>query len=295
MLDAINHRRVPTVFLSTRTESTVQQMVHVHHAIEVDGIHPGLYINQLYLHGRGLAGMWSVGALEACRVLVKKGSLTIGRIHGYSFGALAALLFVCDIPIESTVAFYHDVHTRVEGNSRELCATATHLLEAILPENAYIRCRDTLHVGYTARYPVLAYREKTWFISNEELIRYVVHSMCIPGVTARVRTLTSPFIDGAIGNGIWGWCKQNKHEDTVDRISLIHVPAGTLTRTPTRTPTATRKAHIDVELFPPWLFYTHLFSASDPHIDLLVIRGSIDMVRFLSSGVDSAHIVRRPS
>jgi len=281
--------------------------VHVRHSIEMEGVLPGRQISHLYIHGRGLAGMWCIGVLETCKVLIRRGLLTIERLHGYSFGALAVLLFICDIPITSALTLYYEVGIRSGCRRHTFCSVVSKMLHEILPPDAYRRCRDRVYIGYTVQFPYMAYHEKTYFQSNEELIRYVTYSMFIPGITAPLVGLLTNYIDGAIGNRLWGWCKQSVHSDTEDeadvRISEMFSP-----RTHTQellvdkketnhsqTETQSIQNRFQVELFPPWFCYSYIFHPSDPHIDLLIVRGSADMFRFLVGGRDGEHIKHRHS
>ena len=285
------HRKEPTS-VPVVVDNNNEQVVHVQHFIDIDHMSPGLYISDMYLHGRGLAGMWSIGALDACKVLIKRGVLTLDRIHGYSFGARAAVMFICDIPSTEVLTFYHQVHIRSGNRSREFCQIATRMLDEVLPVDAYLRCRNTVYIGYTVQLPFMEYKERTRFHSNAELIRYVVYSMSIPGITAPFRVLQTHYIDGAFGNRLWGWCKQPDQPDddqqyfiNGERLNAGHDSTG---------PVVIRRESLQVELFPPWFCYRYLFEAADPHVDLLVVRGCIDMFRFLSSGHDGNNIKRRP-
>jgi hypothetical protein len=286
--------------------------------------------------------MWCIGVLDACRVMIRKGSLTIGKIHGYSFGSLAALAFICDIPTSVVLSFYTSLCTRGGNRCSEICSLMTKMLEEDLPTDAYIRCRNTVYIGYTVPFPCMEYRERTWFSSNRDLIQYVVYSMTIPGVTTPIRIPTciarSEYIDGYIGNVLWGWCKQDPSSvpcDNGERISRIlaadphddtaiggvsngvsstssedtcgttspplsdeqHITTTITTSIPLvcRPVVVPKQDHLQIELFPPWFCYRFILHASDPHINLLIIRGCIDMLRFLLHGVDTGHIKRRPS
>jgi hypothetical protein len=248
------------------TKATEGTTIDVSHLVTMSNLPYDLHIDHMYIHGRALSGMWCVGAMEGCRQLIQNGSLSIGCLHGYSFGALVAICFVCDIPISTCIEIYQTLDRLVSDRHQEIVSNVISSLICTLPDDAYIRCCNRVYIGYTKPFPFMTYTEKNTFVSNEELIRYAAYSMTIPGITTPLREcIRSQYIDGAIGNKLWGWNKS-------------------LSSTPT----------YDVELFSPWMYYNHLFQFDDPHIDLLVARGIVDMFHFISTKKDTDCINRYP-
>jgi hypothetical protein len=293
MMSSTNTNR-PSDVVSVSDEKSVSK-VSMHHtqyeddasitvsySITTDKIPSGLHISRMYIHGRALSGMWCFGVLEACKQLVRRGLLSIGCLHGYSFGALAALFFVCDISLPQCLVVYRELNRIMSVRNSKIVPSAIQLLATLLPDDAYIQCRNKVYIGYTETFPYMAYKEKTVFTSNEELMEYVNYSMTVPGITTPLETIRSPYIDGAIGNAIWGWGKTRPPGPTDSR----DVRDFTLFSVPIPIP-------FEVELFSPWFFYSYLLQASDPNVDLLIARGTIDLLRFLATGTDSEHVKRR--
>jgi hypothetical protein len=276
---------IGTTYIEHKSNSS-QECLSISHSITTIVPTEKIKIGDIYIHGRALSGMWCVGALEACRQLQEIGKLSIGTVHGYSFGAVVAVCFVCEIPISKAVMLYRTLHKLIGKRSQEIVSIGTTLLRSLLPNDAYLMCQNKVYIGYTDTFPLMQYREKTIFSSNEELLLYISYSMTIPGVTVPIRGPSySRYIDGGIGNAIWGWCKRSVYVPPYE-----FLPFSLLDLTPK---SCISESTLDVELVSPWMFYSYLFEASDPHIDLLIVRGTIDMFRFLASGVDSHHIKKK--
>ena len=165
------------------TKATEKTSINVSHLVTTSSLPDDLHIDHMYIHGRALSGMWYVGALEGCLQLIQNGSLSIGCIHGYSFGTLVSVCFVCDISLSTVIEMYRTLDKLVGDQPQEIVANAVQSLLHILPDDAYLRCCNRVYIGYTETFPFMAYNEKNVFLSNEELILYVSYSMTIPGIT----------------------------------------------------------------------------------------------------------------
>jgi hypothetical protein len=205
---------------------------------------------ELYIHGGGFAGLWAIGSLEIFRVLEQVQAIRIHMIHGYSIGAIFAVFYICAISTRDTIDAYCRIQQHIHDVSglRQACTT---VLKQTLPENAHLLCNGRVRIGVTRKFP-LWYKEETYFRSRNVLIEYLVLSAAVPGITHSLWDSMWNYIDGVFGYCIWGW-------------------------------TPPQPGRCGIELVPPWLGYTHVFSPDDPYLYGLITNGLTDIVYFLQN------------
>lgn len=206
----------------------------------------------VYIHGRGLSGLWSIGALYA--LSRQKDQQFI--YHGYSSGAIVAVLHVCGFSMDELLRLYYQIHeTYITEPSHSVTLTdyMVNMLTTILPPNAYILCSNRVYIGYTSVLPWLRYIEVSQFKSNQDIITLLVKSIRIPGVTNGITSIVSNDMDGGLGCFVHGW------------------------------PITPSTMSTSIELFPPFRSYmSYNFVPTDPYAGLRILQGVVDMVYFMS-------------
>ena len=234
----------------------------------IDGVHIPVhtYVDDIYIHGRALAGMWALGSAYTIHRLGMQGMCSYRRVHGYSFGALAAVFMVCGLDLSCAFRVYERANALVGGNSRRMIAALPSLIEPELPPDAYRLCSDRVYIGYTTL-PMLRYREQCKFTSNHDLVECLVSSCRIPGITAPLSDVGHRKLDGGIGYMAWGWGQPSARHAAEDTTPVVGV-----------------RSHVErLELTCPWIGYGYILAATDPGIVSAVLRGCIETLDFMSS------------
>jgi hypothetical protein len=200
---------------------------------------------ELYIHGGGFSGLWAVGLLEMFHTLEDVGAMTVCTLHGYSIGALVAVFYACNFTTRESIQAYYLLQTRSGG----LYSACREILSEILPENAHELCSGKVRIGMTRKFP-LWYREESVFPTRLSLITALVNSTSIPGVTASLADSCRNYVDGLFAHTIWGWSPP-------------------------------RLGRTGLELLPPYIGYTYVFSPTDPYIYGLIMNGLTDVIYFL--------------
>lgn len=203
---------------------------------------------ELYIHGGGFSGMWSIGLLQAFHTLEEADALTVHTIHGYSAGALFAVFYACNLTTRRSIDAYTILQKQYKSNSG-LCSACRMMLLDILPDNAHELCEGRVRIGMTQKFP-LWYREESTFPTRLALIDALVNSASIPCITSNLSESVHNYVDGMFGHTVWGWSP----------------------------PRLGRKG---IELLPPCMGYSYIFSPTDPYIYGLIMNGLTDVIYFL--------------
>ena len=221
----------------------------------------------LYIHGGGMAGIWGFGLFDALRELESSRCATICGLHGYSFGAILAVMYACGVSTGDAVRAYRLLSDDGECAGIVQTGLCRRLVETIipglggplLPPDAYRRCTGVVHIGRTVTNSAARYTEVSTFGSNDALVEALESSCRIPGVTAPVSSVwRERSVDGVFGMLLWGWPESDAS-----------------------TPAGRHGECVRIECVPPAVGYTYIFHLGDPYAESLVLQGTIDMGRFL--------------
>ena len=206
---------------------------------------------ELYIHGGGFSGVWAIGQIQIFRSLEAAGALHIHTLHGYSIGAIFAVFYACNLSTHETLAAYARLRARSDAGAT-LYHACREVLQDVLPPDAHLHCTGRVRIGMTQKFPMLWYREESEFPTRTALIDAVVRSASIPYVTSSLSETMHHYVDGLLGYAVWGWSPP-------------------------------RIGHTGIELMPPCLGYTYVFSPTDPYIYGLMLNGLTDIIYFLQS------------
>jgi len=211
-------------------------------------VYPRIGDVELYIHGGGFSGVWSIGVLQVLHALEETSALKIHTLHGYSIGAIFAVFYACNLTTRQIIDAYTKIQQTREGNTGLYCVCRSVLMET-LPENAHELCEGRVRIGMTQKFP-LWYREESTFPTRLALIDAVVHSAAVPCITTTLSDSFYNYVDGMFGHTVWGWSPP-------------------------------RLGRTGIELLPPVLGYSYIFSPTDPYIYGLIMNGLTDVVYFL--------------
>jgi hypothetical protein len=203
---------------------------------------------ELYIHGGGFSGLWAIGLMQVFRALEDSGAMTIHVLHGYSIGAILAVFYACNLTTQQSIEAYYLLQEHAHGSG--LYSACRDVISRVLPDNAHELCTGRVRVGMTQKFPFLWYREESSFPTRASLINAIVQSTSIPYVTAPITETVHNYVDGLFGHTIWGW-------------------------------SSPRLGRSGIELLPPCIGYTYVFSPTDPYIYGLIINGLTDIIYFL--------------
>lgn len=209
----------------------------------------------VFLHGRGFRSIWQVGAIRA----LEQSALNIRHIHCYSFGAIVGVFTILGNSLEMQMKLYEEVGRLYQHKGMSLECIMFCILTIHLPPDAYSLCSNRVFIGRSSSiWSAFSYTEQSVFESNDDLIRCIIQSTTIPGITCSARRCVMGHLDGVVGYTIWG----QPAEMAASRVPLLH-------------------------LWPPDVFYRHIFSPSDKHIELRILQGIFDAQDYLSHGTHS--------
>lgn len=203
---------------------------------------------EIYCHGGGFSGLWGIGMLRIMHTLEDIGAMKIHMLHGYSIGAIFAVFYACDISTSDAISAYHVIQTY--ANTQGLVRSFRESIKQILPGDAHVRCSGRIRIGMTQKLPCMWYNEISEFADHDALVDAIVQSASIPFVTASASNVVRNCIDGVVGHMLWGWSPP-------------------------------RYGRTGIELVPPCIGYSYIFSPSDPYVYGLIIHGITDIVYFL--------------
>jgi len=235
--------------LCKATEAAATQIKHIY--ADETTITTGSYgrfgDTELYIHGGGFSGLWAIGLLHIFHTLEEVGAMNIHILHGYSIGAIVSVFYACGFTTRESIRAYIMLQERVNGSG--LYTACRDILSKVLPDNAHELCTGRIRIGMTQKFP-LWYREESVFPTRASLIDAIVNSASVPGVTASLSDSVYNYVDGLFGHTAWGWSPP-------------------------------RLGRSGIELLPPSLGYTYIFSPNDPYIYGLIMNGLTDVIYFL--------------
>jgi hypothetical protein len=205
---------------------------------------------ELYIHGGGFSGLWAIGQIQIFQTMESVGAMKIHTLHGYSIGAIFAVFYACKFTTQESLAAYTMLRDR--SDNLNLYSACRDVLTKFLPDDAHTLCTGRVRIGMTQKFPVMWYREESTFPTRNALIDAVVNSASIPYITASLSDTIHNYVDGLFGNTVWGWSPP-------------------------------RIGRIGIELLPPCVGYTYIFSPTDPYIYGLILNGLTDIIYFLQS------------
>jgi hypothetical protein len=205
---------------------------------------------ELYIHGGGFSGLWAIGQIQIFQTMEAVGAMKIHTLHGYSIGAIFAVFYACGFTTQESLAAYSLLRDR--SSESTLYSACRDVLTTVLPDNAHELCTGRVRIGMTQKFPVMWYREESIFTTRMDLIDAVVRSASIPCITASISDTIHNYVDGLFGYALWGWSPP-------------------------------RIGRTGIELLPPCIGYTYVFSPTDPYVYGLILNGLTDLVYFLQS------------
>jgi hypothetical protein len=176
--------------------------------------------------------------------------MKIHTLHGYSIGAIFAVFYACKFTTQESLAAYTLLGDR--AGATNLYSACRDVLTKVLPDDAHTLCTGRVRIGMTQKFPVMWYREESTFATRKDLIDAVVNSAAIPYITSSLSDSIHNYVDGLFGHTVWGWSPP-------------------------------RIGRIGIELLPPCIGYTYIFSPSDPYIYGLILNGLTDIIYFLQT------------
>jgi predicted patatin/cPLA2 family phospholipase len=203
---------------------------------------------ELYIHGGGFSGLWAIGLIQIFQTLEKAGAMKIHILHGYSIGAIFAVFYACNFTTQQSIEAY--CLLQEHANDSGLYSACREVLQQVLPVDAHTLCTDRVRIGMTQKFPMLWYHEVSTFLTRDALIAAIVSSSSIPCITTSLSNAVANYVDGVFGQTVWGWSPP-------------------------------RLGRTGIELLPPCLGYSYVFSPTDPYIYGLIINGLTDIIYFL--------------
>ena len=224
--------------------------IYADEKVMTEGTYTQFGDTELYIHGGGFSGIWAVGIMQVFRTLESSGAMKIHILHGYSIGAILAVFYARNLSTKQSIEAYYLLQEHADGSG--LYSACRHVMQRVLPENAHELCNGRVRIGMTQKFPILWYREESDFPNRESLIDAIVNSTSIPYVTAPVTDTVNNYVDGLFGHTLWGW-------------------------------SSPRLGRAGIELLPPCIGYSYVFSPTDPYIYGLIMNGLTDIIYFLQN------------
>lgn len=210
------------------------------------------------ISGGGLRGYFVTGA---CAILRRAG-VPIGRISGASAGAWCAVFMACDLDVHTWARTYLTTR-RLDASGLSLLAAYRQFAVDLLPDDAHVICtgKVSISVTFVGQFGGLSNRIISHFASRDDLINCCIASCQLPFVACHgfgQRFRGSLVMDGGFTNHTPLFTDKPDTDQLVFRLSFVPYPL------------------------------SMAISPSDPCVEALIIRGAIEMRRFLAGGPSSA-------
>lgn len=205
----------------------------------------------------GFYGFFAIGVNKILKKLEREHKIIIKRYSGASVGAICSVLMACNVPSDIAIKIYNYLQYQDDYFDK-----LKNILLEILPPNAYEICSDKVFI-YATHVTLFGFKKKIFskFKNNHELIDACMASSNMPYFVSKnlfYKIKNEYYLDGCFSNLL------PIFNDNINSQLLI-------------------------KLYKIKYYNKYAFMPYDPSIEGLVVKGAIEMNKFLKND-ENVHI-----